>query len=191
MVSMMTKANPQIPPPAMIQPMTQPMHHASTPEPGHEPDDWLSALLDGELPAEAARPLLRQLAGDQALQLRYQEYCAVRDALQGLYQDADTPNLTARVMARLESEPTVLAPMRRTASRRGMLLLAAATVAAITWGLWSSMPEETPTLPMAANEPLPLEDVQPYLAAHQDFTQAVISPAEMNFTPVSLEGGRP
>ncbi len=187
MVNMMTKANPHISPHATMQPM----HHASTPEPGHEPDDWLSALLDGELSAEEARPLLRQLAGDRNLQLRFQEYCAVRDALQGLYQDADTPKLTARIMARLESEPTVLAPMRRQPNRRSMLLLAAATVAAITWGLWSSLPEQTPALPMAANESPPLEDVQAYLAAHQDFTQAVISPAEMNFTPVSLAGGRP
>jgi hypothetical protein len=105
------------------------------------------------------------------------------------------PALTDRVMTALEDEPTLLAPMRKQQRQRPALWLAAATVAAITWGLWSAGPRpESPaslaanknSIPaMAANAP---GNVMPYLAAHQDFAQAVVSPPEMRFTRVSLAG---
>lgn len=153
-------------------------------------DDLLSALLDGELSDEEARLALRRLGGSAGMQARYREYCAVRDALRGLHGVPSAPDLTARVMARLEQEPTILAPMRRGRDRRATIWLAAAAVTAITWGLWSSLPDRGPALPVASNGAPPV-DVQPYLAAHQDFAQAVIAPAEMNFTQVSLAEVRP
>lgn len=153
-------------------------------------DDSLSALLDGELPEEDARLILRRLGGSADLQGRFQEYCAVGDALRGLLGGPTAPHLTARVLAELEQEPTILAPMRRGRDRRATLWLAAAAVTAITWGLWSSLPDRGPAMPLAANG-APAVDVQPYLAAHQDFAQAVIAPAEMHFTQVSLVEAHP
>lgn len=144
-------------------------------------DDNLSVLVDGELSDEAARALLKRLTGEQ--RARYREYCAIGDALRGL--DGDIPELTSRVMSALEDEPTVFAPMPKTADRRPALWLAAATVAAITWGLWSAGPRDEAPAPLAANQPA---NVLPYLAAHQDFAQAVVSPSEMRFTRVTLAG---
>lgn len=169
----------------MMKPALQPLPHE------HE-DDTLSVLLDGELPAEQARLALRQTGAGAEFKARFGEYCAVGDALRGMYPAHAAPDLTARVMAALEQEPTVLAPMHRPRERRAATLwLAAAAVSAITWGLWNSLPDQDPAIPVAAGNVTPPLDVQPYLAAHQDFAQAVIAPAEMYFTQVSLTESRP
>lgn len=146
-----------------------------------------SALLDGELDDLEAAQLLASPAADEDGHARLREYMAVGDALRGLYPLGREEGFTDRVMAALENEPTVLAPMRRAPDRRRPALwLAAAAVGAITWGLWGSLPDTGTAVPMAATTPPAGLDVQPYLAAHQDFAQAVIVPAEMNFTQVSL-----
>lgn len=156
----------------------------------HE-DDSLSAFLDGELADEDAEAVLRRLRARPEERRRFDEYCAVHDALRGLpgHIPVHIPDLTVRVMAALEQEPTVLAPMRRAAPRAPLLWAAAAAVAAITWGLWSALPRPEAPLPMAAHRPA--DAASPYLAAHQDYAQAVMSPTEMHFTRVSLaEAGR-
>ncbi|HNQ04141.1 MAG TPA: sigma-E factor negative regulatory protein [Thiobacillaceae bacterium] len=158
--------------------------------PQENEQEALSALLDGELTREQARQTLRRLRDDADMRARLAEYCAVGDALRGLCDGPVAPDLTLRVMHRLEREPTLLAPMRATPGRRPGLWLAAAVVVVITWGVWSRLPEQGPALPLAAHDAPPM-DVQPYLAAHQDFAQAVIAPAEMQFTRVSLTESRP
>jgi len=83
------------------------------------------------------------------------------------------------------------APMRRPRDRRPALWLAAATVAAITWVVWQADPRQDVAVPMAVS-PAPAQeslDANAYLAAHQDFAQAVVAAAEMRFTRVSLAGG--
>lgn len=168
--------------------MTKPVAQSIPPEPEDAP---LSAFLDGELSDENARLVLQRLSTHPGAQARFSEYCAIGDALRG--NDAAgmvAPGFTNRVMAALEQEPTLLAPMRSPQDRRAALWLAAAAVSAITWGLWNSLPNPTSSIPMAANDVPPSVDVQPYLAAHQDFAQAVIAPAEMNFTQVSLAEAR-
>lgn len=157
-------------------------------QPHHE-DDSLSALLDGELGDQSARLAISQLAGDPARQARFSEYCAIGDLLRGHHDDL--PGLTGKVMAALEAEPTLLAPVRKKAERRPLLWLAAAACAGITWGLWSAAPRQENAVPMAALQ-APAHapaDVMPYLAAHQDYAQAVLTTPEMRFTRVSLSGG--
>ncbi|MCP5278276.1 MAG: sigma-E factor negative regulatory protein [Thiobacillus sp.] len=156
-----------------------------------EHDDTLSAFLDGELSDDEARQVLRNLDADAAARDKAWSYMSVGDALRGFHAAPPSPHLTARVMAALEQEPTILAPMRKPRDRRASMWLAAAAIGAITWGLWQSLPDRGPAIPLAANDTPPPMDVQPYLAAHQDFAQAVISPAEMNFTQVSLVEARP
>jgi len=154
----------------------------------HQEDDSLSALLDGELSDQSARLAIRQLADDPALQARYAEYCAIGDLLRGLHDDR--PDLTRKVMAALDEEPTVLAPLRKSNQRRPLLWLAAATCAAITWGLWSAAPRQENAVPLASLQTPahPPADVMPYLAAHQDYAQAVLTVPEMHFTRVALSG---
>lgn len=174
----------------MMKTATQAISLAKPVHPEHE-DDTLSALLDGELSEEQARQVLRHISASTAAQDRVWEYLAVGDALRGLHDTVTAPHLTDRVMAALEQEPTVLAPMRKSRDHRATLWLAAAAVTAITWGLWQSLPDNSSSIPLAANNVHPPVDVQPYLAAHQDFAQAVIAPAEMHFTQVSLAEARP
>jgi len=168
----------------MMKPATQPLPKA------HK-DETLSAFLDGELPDEEARQVLRELGKDAGSQTLLWDYIAVGDALRGLHAGTTAPHLTHRVMAALEQEPTVLAPMRQPRDRRVTLWLAAAAITAITWGLWQNLPEQAAPVPMAAKDTPSSTDMQAYLAAHQDFAQAVIAPAEMNFTQVSLAEVRP
>lgn len=152
-------------------------------------DDLISAFADGELSGEMARAALRRVNTNPEDRWRFNEYCAVGDALRGL--PGRCPDLTERVMAALEKEPALLAPMaqRRLTPRPPLLWAAAAAVAAITWGLWPALPQHEAPLPMAMQAPV--NQVSPYLAAHQDYAQAVLAPTEMQFTRVSLmEAGR-
>jgi negative regulator of sigma E activity len=154
----------------------------------HQADDSLSALLDGELSDQSARLAIRQLSNDAVRQAHFAEYCAIGDLLRGLHDDL--PDLTQKVMAALDEEPTVLAPVRKNNERRPLLWLAAATCAAITWGLWSAAPRQENAVPLAslqASTQAPA-DVTPYLAAHQDYAQAVLTVPEMHFTRVALSG---
>lgn len=155
----------------------------------HEIEDSLSALLDGELSDRNAQLLIRQLSDDPERRARFAEYCAIGDLMRG-HRD-DFPDLTDKVMAALDAEPTVLAPRRKQIeSPRSMLWLAAAACAALTWTLWSVAPRQEGVTPMAsadlsAHAP---SDVAPYLAAHQDYAQAVLTTPDLQFTRVSLNG---
>lgn len=157
--------------------------------------EHLSALIDGELSDDMAASSIRQLGQNEAQFARHHEYIAIGDAMRGL--NAQHPDFTRRVMAALAKEPVVLAPVARKTERRPTLWLAAATAAAITWGIWQSNPRDEITPQLAAAHqpahqlaPLPTNqslEAMPYLAAHQDFAQAVISTQEMRFTKASLE----
>jgi sigma-E factor negative regulatory protein RseA len=154
----------------------------------HEIDDSLSALLDGELSDHNAQQVIRNLVKDPEHQARFAEYCAIGDLMRG-HRD-DFPDLTDKVMAALEEEPTVLAPRRKTLEQRPLLWLAAAACAALTWSLWSASPRQEGVTPLASAQ-IPAHapaDVAPYLAAHQDYAQAVLSTPDMQFSRVSLSG---
>lgn len=154
----------------------------------YEKDDRLSAFLDGELSDQEARHMLRRLGDEDEARERFSEYSRIGDLMRG--HQHDIPDLTDRVMAALEQEPTLLAPVKKPADRRPLLWLAAAATAAITWGLWSAAPQQEPLVPLASRTAptQPSADVMPYLAAHQDYAQAVATPTESGFTLVILRG---
>jgi len=160
-------------------------------QPQAEPEDLqgqtLSALIDGELSDDMAQRSIKQLGQSAGERARIAEYLAIGDALRGL--NAQPSDFTRRVMAALENEPVVLAPVPKASNRRPALWLAAATMAAITWGLWQSGPRDDVNVPLAALQQPASQSVeaQPYLAAHQDFAQAVISAPEMHFSKAALE----
>jgi len=147
----------------------------------------LSALIDGELSDDMARLAIKQLDHSDAQRAHLADYLAIGDALRGLNEQHS--GFTRGVMAALKNEPVILAPVRKPADRRPALWLAAATVAAISWGLWQSEPRNEINLPLAAlQQPADqTNEAMPYLAAHQDFAQAVISAPEMRFSKASLE----
>ncbi len=96
----------------------------------------LSGLMDGELSGHEAQDLFAALRRDPELRDRWLEYQLIGDTLKG-ERDLGT-ELTGRVMAALEHEPTVLAPKaspRRELWHRNLLALAAtaAGVAVVSW----------------------------------------------------------
>lgn len=174
--------------------MKQMMHTQA--EPLDMQGQTLSALIDGELPDDKAQQTIKHLAHSDAERARLSEYLAIGDAMRGLYaqSSAQPGDFTRRVLDALKSEPVVLAPMSNPPSkRRPALWLAAATTAAITWGLWQSSPRDEINPPLATLQQPATElaaqsaAASPYLAAHQDFAQAVISAPEMRFSKASLE----
>lgn len=157
------------------------MKHKSNPLP-HVEDDSLSAFVDGELSDELLRLTTRRLVNSDEARARHAEYCLIGDTLRGV--NSRPSNLTDRVMAALEDEPTILAPMRRTPDRKPLLWLAAASVAALSWGLWTAIPkDEAPAAQLATSQP---NGVQALLAVHEDFAQAVVSSPDMHYTRVTL-----
>ncbi|MDD5176946.1 MAG: RseA family anti-sigma factor [Sterolibacterium sp.] len=135
----------------------------------------LSTLLDDELEAYRHQSLLTALRNDTELRATMANYLLIGDALRGI-PDLTT-NLTASVMARLDKEPTLLAPpARRSAGLlRDMAALAASLtgVAVVAWLALS--PPASPTLvPPVAQAKKPdviatSERMQEYLMAHQAY----------------------
>jgi sigma-E factor negative regulatory protein RseA len=75
--------------------------------------EQISALMDGELDAEATADLLRSLPADVDLRCSWERWHLIRASL---HQDLDVlapAGLVAAVAERLQNEPTVLAPRRK------------------------------------------------------------------------------
>lgn len=70
--------------------------------------DKVSALLDGDLDEQATRVVFDGLRRDPDLRRDWEAYCLIGDVLRGDRDGSD--DFVARVMANLDSEPTVLAP---------------------------------------------------------------------------------
>ncbi|MCB1890170.1 MAG: anti-sigma 24 factor [Rhodocyclaceae bacterium] len=76
--------------------------------------EQVSAVLDGDVDADALARLVARLGSDSELRERWDTYCLIGDAMRG---DAAAPSgLVTGVMAALETEPTILAPARTEAS---------------------------------------------------------------------------
>ena len=97
----------------------------------------LSALMDDSLDEDSAAPLFDRIRSDREVVRAWHTYHLIGDSIRG---DAELQaNLVGKVMSRIESEPTVLAPPpRRAASNsrlRWALPLAASVmgVGAVAW----------------------------------------------------------
>jgi sigma-E factor negative regulatory protein RseA len=137
----------------------------------------LSAWMDGELEEQQARQLPQQLKRDAQLRGNWDCYHLIGDALRGM----QGPDLCAKICARLDAEPTVLAPQRRsTAERlRWVALSAAASIAAVAFVGWmalSGVPQDS--VQIAATPAAEVKQVavpagevaNDYLLAHQRYS---------------------
>jgi len=97
----------------------------------------LSAWMDGELGDQQGRQLPQQLKRDVALRGYWDCYHLIGDALRGV----QGPDLCAKICARLDAEPTVLAPQRRSTAEklRWFALSAAASIAAVAFVGWMAL----------------------------------------------------
>jgi sigma-E factor negative regulatory protein RseA len=77
-----------------------------------EMKEKLSAMLDDNVDDAMARALLIRLKHDTAFRDEWDTYCLVGDFIRG-YAPPELEGFTERVMARLEKEPTILAPSSR------------------------------------------------------------------------------
>jgi sigma-E factor negative regulatory protein RseA len=168
----------------------------------------VSALLDGELEAHEANGVMAALRSQGELRRNWDEYQTIGAALR-----RDEPlaaALTARVMAELGHDVTVLAPQARrpTAWRRPLMTLAAsvAGVAVVGWVAFSgplapapaptaqlakTLPSVRPAATVAAVVPPPARrEMQDYLAAHQaQASGAQVFGGTQHIRTVSVGGG--
>ncbi len=139
--------------------------------------ETLSAWMDSELSGEQAGPLLPQLKQDAALRRNWDCYHLIGDALRGVRG----PDLCARICARLDAEPTVLAPRRRGRPEklRWAALSLAASVAAVAFVGWIALPGTQPESFQVAAIPAPEvqqaavpagEGAKDYLLAHERYS---------------------
>jgi sigma-E factor negative regulatory protein RseA len=97
--------------------------------------DTLSAWMDGELDRRQAGPLPAQIKQDAQLRRDWDCYHLIGDALRGVHG----PDLSARICERLEAEPTVLAPQRRSEKLRWAAMSVAAGAAAVMFVGWIAL----------------------------------------------------
>ncbi len=107
----------------------------------------LSALLDGELDPHEARAILATLREEESLRVAWSDYHLVGDALRD--EVALVSDVTARVMARLNEEPVVLAPraMAQAGWHRPLMALAASLAGVAVVGWLAFAPQERDALP--------------------------------------------
>ena len=142
-------------------------------------NEHLSAWMDGELSDEQTRLLLSQVKLDASLRTNWNCYHLIRDALHGVHG----PDLCARIFARLDAEPTVLALLRRSKTAiidwRSLQLAASIAVLVVSGGIWIFLPDLQQNLPQIAASPAPKvkqvavpagDDERGYLFAHQYYS---------------------
>lgn len=148
--------------------------------------EQISALLDGELDPSGVQALVSHAKTESALRECWDTYALIGDALRG---EADmSRDFTARLMARLDAEPTVIAPAASVAlakSRRSVLdtvLPIAATVAGVAVVAWLGLrgePVETTQVARAthATRAVPAAEAdRAYLLAHHGYAGAQAVP---------------
>lgn len=139
----------------------------------------ISALMDGELFEDEAEVLLNQLKKNPQAQKEWQTYHLIGDALR--QPDHVCKDISASFHERLQSEPTVFAPRRRTTQKaRYFALSAAASVMALALVAWLSMQAGVEPAPRLAsvqqqNSVRPASfstsnGVNDYVMAHQEFS---------------------
>ena len=137
----------------------------------------LSAWIDGELGDQQARQLPQQLKRDAQLRGNWDCYHLIGDALRGV----QGPDLCAKIRARLDAEPTVLAPQRRSTAEklRWVALSVAASIAAVAFVGWMALsgvqqdPVQIAVTPAAEVKQVAVpagEVANDYLLAHQRYS---------------------
>jgi sigma-E factor negative regulatory protein RseA len=164
----------------------------------------VSALLDGELEMHEAASALAGLRRDGELRAAWSAYQTIGAALRG--EKELSCDITARVMAGLEQEPTVLCPPTRRAAawpRPAVALAAsAAGVAVVAWVAFAPQfsaapghadiaraPSAAPAA-VVAMKPAAQREMQEYLVAHQaQASSAQLPGVTQNIRTVSASGG--
>jgi sigma-E factor negative regulatory protein RseA len=143
--------------------------------------DKISELMDGELDDRSATEMIDLLGRDGDAPHAWRTYHLISDAMRESRMLSD--GFTARVAARLNAEPALLAPGRLQGEpRKWFVLSAAASVAAVSLVSWLAFApqREAPPPQVAQASALPLKKppvivplpsgTNDYLLAHQGFS---------------------
>lgn len=145
--------------------------------------DKISALMDGELDPRDCKREIQRLESDPRLAREWEMYHLIRDAMRDPFDLS--PNFSGKLHARLQQEPTVLAPRRLippSITRHALPIAASlAGVAVVAWLAQSSpVTTTTPTalvaVPATQQNPAQVPvgvvhaGIPEYLVAHQEFS---------------------
>jgi len=154
----------------------------------------ISQLMDGELEGQECGLHIRRLTQDAQLAKRWDTYHLIRDVLRA--EAGTRVDLVESVRARLQSEPTVLAPRRRlyqVAARIAMPV--AAAVAGVVIGGWLAPTQHPRSEPVAAAPALVAAPVAPAVmpvAAQANGQVKELLVAHQEFSPSSaMQGALP
>ncbi len=137
----------------------------------------ISTLMDGEATRHETQQTLEGLRHDPEWRRCWDDYHLIGDALRE--SATVSPDFMAKFSARLEEEPTVLAPRppRRVPEKPLIAFSAAASVAMLTFAGWAAWQSHQPqpvgnaiTVARLAlpKTPPPNPNINPYLVAHQE-----------------------
>lgn len=138
----------------------------------------LSALMDGELGAGKLAAQLTSLKTGEEARTAWDTYHLIGDVLRG----HDAPEICSRVVARLELEPTVLAPRLTGSGKKTFgtwVMSLAAGAAAVALVVWTVLPNMRGDLQVAQKASAPqmpsaaapaATQVSDYLLAHQRYS---------------------
>ncbi len=161
----------------------------------------ISAALDGHEDAQGLESVLESIKETAESRDRWRTYCLIGDALRA--EAALRSDVTASVMQRLDSEPTVLAPaapQRRftTGGWRRMLPLAASVmgVAAVGWvTLELNRSDADPSAVRTASERMPIalasKSAAPQTVEPNDSLRAYVFAHQSTVNPGAMPGVAP
>lgn len=135
--------------------------------------DQISALMDDELDVDASDHVFAAVKSSQECYESWSTYHLIGDAMRGNLDLSH--DFHKRVMARIEEEPTVLAPKRKLSVKRSYVMSVAASVAAVMFVGWMVLQQQAQSpvqaLPAAsvAQSNVSPESMNAYLLAHQEF----------------------
>ena len=137
----------------------------------------ISALMDGELFEDQADVFLDKLKRNPEAQQDWEKYHLIGDVLR--QPDHICKSFGKSFHERLQAEPTVIAPYKRTSQRiRNFALSAVASVMALALVAWLSLQVGSEPAPQMAAAQIPQDNaIRPasaqaddYLMAHQEFS---------------------
>jgi sigma-E factor negative regulatory protein RseA len=131
-----------------------------------EMKDQISALMDDELALESSEQVFAAAKADGELNKCWATYHLIGDAMRG--NPVFKPDFEQRLMQKLESEPTVLAPrIKKSFIKTPAVWSIAASIAAVMFVGWMVLQQQVQNgndiTPMEIAQNLPSE----YLMAHQ------------------------